>query len=189
MFVVLCWITFSLTILLKNLSQDLYSTFNFGMKIWLKFVCFDVLVSVARSFWFKIATPTIENHHKIATEKLLKIATFLVKIPTFVSHSIENWPSHLVLLHFYAIIFWKMWHFGEFFKKSIHYGVKVGMTCQFHPKSGIFIFKKNRHSKKSDRHLTLKIATVAINRHNWSHWSSDYSACLKDRACLCCLLL
>ena len=86
------------------------------------------LDSVARSFWFKIATPTIENHHKIATEKLLKIATFLEKIPTFMSHSIENWPSYLFLLHFYAIIFWgkfdileKKFRNGFFFLKNSNY--------------------------------------------------------------------
>ena len=39
-------------------------------------------------------------------------------------------------------------------------------------KCAIFCFKKNRHLKKTDRHLTSKIATVAINRHFWAHWKS-----------------
>ena len=40
--------------------------------------------SVTRSFWYEIATPMIENRHKIAPPKFFKIATFLEKIPTFV---------------------------------------------------------------------------------------------------------
>ena len=44
----------------------------------------DVFTSVTRSFQCKIATPMKENRHKIATQKFLKIATFLEKISTFV---------------------------------------------------------------------------------------------------------
>ena len=48
-----------------------------------RFLGFSASASVARSFWFKIATSVIKHLHKISTQKFLKIATFLGKIPTF----------------------------------------------------------------------------------------------------------
>ena len=55
---------------------------------------------MSRSFECEIATPAFKNRHKIATQKFLKIATFLAQIATFVSNNVEKWSS-----------FFKIWHF------------------------------------------------------------------------------
>ena len=126
--------------------------------------------SVPRKFEWEISTPAIKNRHKIATQKFLKIATFLAQIATFVSNNVGKWPPFLFLLHFYVTIFWKMWHFR---RKSgiLSWQNQIdGVFPKKHKNYWILCFKKNRHLKKTDRHLTLKIATVAINRHIWSHW-------------------
>ena len=83
-----------------DLSFDACFTFEFWF-----------LNSVPRKFEWEISTPAIKNRHKIATQKFLKIATFLAQIATFVSNNVGKWPPFLFLLLFYVTIFWKMWHF------------------------------------------------------------------------------
>ena len=83
----------------------------------------------------------------------------------------DNWAKKILktltrpfLLLFYMTVSPKIWNFV----------LKKSNSCFFsrkHKIYGIYYLKKNRHSKKTDRHLTLKIATVAINRHFWPHWS------------------
>ena len=68
-------------------------------------------VSVSRSFECEIATPAFKNRHKIATQKFLKIATFLAQIATFVSNNVEKWSSFYFHCIFMWQSFWKMWHF------------------------------------------------------------------------------
>ena len=67
--------------------------------------------SVSRSFECEIATPAFKNRHKIATQKFLKIATFLAQIATFVSNNVEKWSSFYFHCIFMWQSFWKMWHF------------------------------------------------------------------------------
>ena len=63
--------------------------------------------SVTRSFWCEIATPLIENRHKIATQKFLKIATLLGKNRHFCITQCWRMTPLSFLLHFYATIFQK----------------------------------------------------------------------------------
>ena len=72
---------------------------------------FTFTFSVSRSFECEIATPAFKNRHKIATQKFLKIATFLAQIATFVSNNVEKWSSFYFHCIFMWQSFWKMWHF------------------------------------------------------------------------------
>ena len=137
--------------------------------------------SVTRSFWCEIATPLVENRHKIATQKFLKIATFLGKIPTFASHSVEEWHPCLFYCIFMQQFFWKMWHFREFFfKKSIieskllFFATNSPKICNF-KKNMVFsalkksplekkwspLDPKNRHGGDKSPHLV----TLSITPH------------------------
>ena len=75
------------------------------------FIPFEPGRSVSRSFECEIATPAFKNRHKIATQKFLKIATFLAQIATFVSNNVEKWSSSYSHCIWMWQSFWKMWHF------------------------------------------------------------------------------
>ena len=149
--------------------------FTFGFK---KQCC-----TVARKLRVDIATSPIKNRHISPPFFMSKIATFWEQIATFSLNLHIFWKK--------TLLFWKIWQLSKKKNSKIsHQTIFIAFLWDNFPKNLEFclekvkfmfflqktqnlwdlFFKKNRHSKKTDRHLTLKIATVAINRHFWKHW-------------------
>ena len=132
-----------------------------------------------------------ESWGQISPPHLSKIATYrhhfsCPKSPLF-GGEIATFSLNLhIFWKISPLLFWKIWQLSEKNSKNSHQTTCIAFLydnfhknlefCQNHvfsPKNPQNLwdlcFKNNRHSKKTDRHLTLKIATVAINRHFWKH--------------------